>query len=465
MKPALDLHNEPIKDLIIKMTVPVMLAGVVTTSYSFIDMIFASRLGSIEVASIAFVTPLFIMLQALASGVIRGGVSIIATLLGQQEQDEASAYATQLRLVVIVLSLLFAIPGFILLPVLLELAGVTADLYVQSLIYSRILFLSLPILLIFQLYVTLFKSQGKMSVISKISIGGIICNTLLNALFLYVFKFEIDGLAYATLITNIIQMLIILVLYKQQDHEFQIGWRIPEKYSVIEIWKRLLKVGVPLSLSQASAHFGFLVLNIFIIQYSHQAVAAFAIGNRIHSLLFFPAKEIGNGLEPLLAQNWGRKSIDRVKEIIKLGMIYTVVFGLFAAIVIQLIKYPIAHFLTKDDPVTYQLVIDYVGLVGWTALPWAILHTLQGVFNSFQKTIFTLVINIVRLWGLRIPGILIFYYYLPSFAENGVWYTMFFSNVLTLLFAIVYFMMIVPPMLNKEDKLKKSEVTAEKEFA
>ncbi|WP_413699574.1 MATE family efflux transporter [Psychromonas sp. KJ10-10] len=465
MKPALDLHNEPIKDLIIKMTVPVMLAGLVTTSYGFIDMIFASRLGSVEVASIAFVTPLFIMLQALASGVIRGGVSIIATLLGQQKPEEASAYATQLRLVVISLSLIFSIPGFILLPVLLELAGVTAELFVQSLIYSRILFLSLPIILIFQLYVTLFKSQGKMSVISNIAIGGVVCNTVLNALFIYVFNYEIDGLAYATLITNVIQMLIILFLYKRQKHEFQIGWRTAKQFSIIEIWKRLLKVGVPLSLSQASAHFGFLVLNIFIIQYSHQAVAAFAIGNRIHSLLFFPAKEMGNGLEPLLAQNWGRKSIDRVKETIKIGMLYTVLFGIFAAIVIQLIKYPIAHFLTKDDPVTYQLVIDYVGLVGWTAIPWAILHTLQGVFNSFQKTIFTLIINVVRLWGLRIPGILMFYYFMPSIAESGVWYTMFFSNVLTMIFAIVYFLVIVPPMLKKEDDLRESMARTEKEFA
>jgi putative MATE family efflux protein len=394
------------------------------------------------------------MLQALASGVIRGGVSIIATLLGQKNPEEASAYATQLRLVVISLSIIFSIPGILLLPTILTMVGVSSELYLQALTYSKILFLSLPVTLIFQLYVTLFKSQGKMTVISKISIFGIACNTLLNAIFLYVFKFEIAGLAYATLITNIIQVLIILFLYKNQKHEFTIGWRISPKYSIPLIWKKLLKVGVPLSLSQASAHFGFLVLNIFIIQYSHQAVAAFAIGNRIHSLLFFPAKEIGSGLEPLLAQNWGRKSIGRVKETIKLGLVYTISFGILAAFVIQLIKYPIAHFLTKDDPVTNQHVINYVGLVGWTVLPWAILHTLQGVFNSFQKTIFTLVINIVRLWGLRIPGILMFYYFIPSISEYGVWYTMFFSNVLTLLFAIVYFIMIVPPMLKKEENMK-----------
>lgn len=451
MNPALDLHKEPIKDLIFKMTIPVMLAGVVTTSYGFIDMIFASRLGSVEVASIAFVTPLFIMLQALTSGVIRGGVSIIATLLGQKNQDEASAYATQLRLVVITLSVLFSIPGFFLLPTILSFIGVSGELYQDSLIYSQILFLSLPIALIFQLYITLFKSQGKMAIISKISIFGIACNALFNAIFIYLFNFEIDGLAYATLITNIIQMFVILFLYNKQKHEFTIGWKTSNKYSIVSIWKRLLKVGIPLSLTQASTHFGFLVLNIFIVQYGHQAVAAFAIGNRIHSLLFFPTKEFGNGLEPLLAQNWGRKSIDRVKETIKLGLIYSLFVGVLAAIIIQLIKYPIAHFLTKDDPLTYQHVINYVSLVGWTAIPWAILHTLQGIFNSFQKTIFTLVINIVRLWGLRIPGILMFYYFIPSVSEYGVWYTMFFSNVLTLFFAIAYFLMIIPPMLKKED--------------
>ena len=157
MKTTIDLHKDPISSLIFKMTTPVMLAGLVTTSYSFVDMVFASRLGSVEVASIAFVTPLFVMLQAFASGVTRGGVSIIATLLGQRQQEEASAYATQLRLLIVALSVIFTIPGIFILPAILDAVNVSTDLYEQSLTYAQILFLSVPAILIFQLYNNLFK--------------------------------------------------------------------------------------------------------------------------------------------------------------------------------------------------------------------------------------------------------------------------------------------------------------------
>ena len=455
MKTALDLHNDPIKKLIVKLTTPMMITGFVTTSYGFVDMIFASRLGTLEVASIAFVTPLFIMLKAFASGVTRGGVSIIATLLGEQEKELASAYATQLRLLILILSIIFAIPGLFLLPNILQVVGVSAELYQQALIYSQILFLSVPAMLIFQLYVSLFKSQGKMKVISVLSIFAVVCNALLNAVFLYLLAFKIDGLAYATLLTSAIQMLIIVFFYKKEKHSFNLGWRTAPAYSKATIWAKLLKVGLPLSFTQASSHFGFLVLNIFIVQFGHQAVAAFAIGNRINSLLFSPGKEIGGGLIPLIAQNWGRRAINRVKESIKLGLLYSLTFGILAAFTIQLIKYPIAHFLTKGEPETYQHVIDYVGLVGWTAIAWSVFHALQGIVNSFQKTMFTLVVNTVRLWGIRIPGILLFYAFLPSIAEYGIWYTMFISNTVTALFAIAYFMIIVPPMLSKQEEIEK----------
>jgi Na+-driven multidrug efflux pump len=195
-----------------------------------------------------------------------------------------------------------------------------------------------------------------------------------------------------------------------------------------------------------------MVLNIFIVQYGHQAVAAFAIGNSIHSLLFTPAREIGSGLIPLMAQNWGRGSINRVRQTIKLGMVYTVVFGIFAGIVIQLIKYPIAKFLTKDDLVTYHHIIDYVSLVGWTVIAWSIFHTLQAIFTSFQKTFFTMIVDIVRLWGLRIPGIILFYAYMPSLQEYGIWNTMFISNNVTALFAIAYFFYVIPPLIYRHEQ-------------
>lgn len=450
MKQDIDLHHDPIRKLLFSMTTPGMLAGLVITSYSLLNMVFASQLGSVEVASVAFVAPLFVMIQAFASGVIRGGVSIMATLLGQKLPLEASAYAIQLRLQIITLSVIFCVLGIVLLPFILGIANLSEELYQQSLIYSQILFLSIPMSLVHLLYESFFRSQGKMAIISKISIFGIVCNVALNALFIFVLKFDIDGLAYATMLTTLIQMLVAVVIYHRGKHEFSLGWRSDAQFSKWQIWRKLLVVGMPLSFSQASTHFGFMVLNIFIVQYGYEAVAAFAIGNAIHSLLFSPAKELGAGLIPLMAQNWGRGSINRINETIKLGMIYTLVFGVVSGVIIQLIKYPIARFLTKDDLVTYQHIMNYVSLVGWTVIPWAIFHTFQAIFNSFQKTMFTLFVDVVRLWGLRIPGIILFYAYVPSMQEYGIWNTMFISNMVTALFAMVYFVKVIPPMLNKQ---------------
>ncbi|WP_394154237.1 MATE family efflux transporter [Vibrio maritimus] len=451
MKASIDLHRDPIKHLIFRMTAPGMLAGLVVTSYSLLDMIFASHLGSIEVASVAFVAPLFVMLQALAYGIIKGGVSIIATLLGKQANDEASAYATQLRLQVMLTSIVISALGILLLPTVLDVADLSEELYQQTLIYSKVLFFAIPMTLCFQLYESFFRAQGKMAIISKLSIFGICCNALLNATFIFVLEFRIEGLAYATLLTSVIQMLVSMLIYHRDKHDFSIGWKTPKDISKATIWRKLFKVGLPLSFSQASTHFGFMVLNIYIVQYGHEAVAAFAIGNAINSLLFTPIREFGVGLVPLIAQNWGREAHLRVKETIKLGIVYAIILGVVAGVIIQTIKYPIAQFLTRDDLITYQHIINYVGLVGWTVIAWSIFHTLIAIFNSFQKTVFTMIVEVVRLWGLRIPGIILFYNLAPSLAEYGIWNTMFISNVVTALFAIAYYTCVIPPCFRRNN--------------
>ena len=65
-----DLDNDPNIQLIMRMTVPVMLAGLLTSTYGFVDMIFASLVGGVQVS---FVSPLFILLAAIIRGFARGG--------------------------------------------------------------------------------------------------------------------------------------------------------------------------------------------------------------------------------------------------------------------------------------------------------------------------------------------------------------------------------------------------------
>ena len=443
-----NLDKDPIIHLVVKMTAPVMLAGLLTTSYGFVDMIFASRLGGVQVASVAFVSPLFVMLTAMVRGIARGGVSIIAKLIGQKKNDQAAAYATQLRLLIITLALFFSISGALTSPLLLRLLQLSGPLFDQSLIYTRIMCFSLPANGVIALYITLFVSQGKTEIATYVSLLSLVSNVIMNSVSIYVLNLGIDGLAYATLGTKLIEGLFIVWLYHRKTHDFAIGWRIKSAFDPRAIIVHLLKVGTPLSFSQASTHFGFLLINVLIAPFGYEVVAAFAIGNRINSLMFSPTRVIGQGVVPIIAQNWGAGAMARVRQAINGGLQYSLICGLLGSGFIYFVKHPLGDFLTNGDETILYHTLNYVGLVGWTVIPWSVFQMLQSIFESFQKTTFTVWINLFRLWGVRIPGVLLATYYLPSLAEYGVWYTMFFSNILTLVFALIFFAIRIPSLLN-----------------
>ena len=449
-----NLDKDPITQLIVKMTAPVMLAGLLTTSYGFVDMIFASRLGGVQVASVAFVSPLFVMLTAVVRGISRGGVSIIAKQIGQEKRDQAAAYATQLRLLIIAVALFFSISGVLFASPLLRLLQLSGDLYDQSLIYTRIMCFSLPANAIVALYTTLFTSQGKMEISTQISLLSLVSNVIMNSVAIYLLNLGIDGLAYATLVTKFIEAIFITWLYHRTKHDFAIGWRIGSAFNIRQINIHLLKVGLPLSFSQASTHFGFLLINVLIAPFGYEVVAAFAIGNRINSLMFSPTRMIGQGVVPLIAHNWGAGVMGRVRQTVKISLQYSLICGVIGGIIIYFIKFPLGDFLTNGAGTIYRHVINYSGLVGWTVIPWSVFQMLQSIFESFQKTTFTVWINVFRLWGIRIPGVLLASTFLPALAEYGIWYTIFMSNILTLVFALVFFARQMPSVLKVESMIR-----------
>ena len=145
--------------------------------------------------------------------------------------------------------------------------------------------------------------------------------------------------------------------------------------------------------------------------------------------------------------------MNRVRQTVKIGLQYSFVCGVFGGVFIALVKRPLGEFLTNGDGTILYHVLNYVDLVGWTVIPWSVFQMLQSIFESFQKTVFTVWINVFRLWGVRIPGVLLASTFLTSLGEYGIWYTMFGSNILTLIFALVFFALQIPQLLG-ENRMK-----------
>ncbi|MDC7219233.1 MAG: MATE family efflux transporter [Spirochaetales bacterium] len=443
-KNSANLLTEPINKLLFRLSAPIMLSALLRTSYDMVDIIFASRLGGLQVASIAFVGPLFMALLHIGLGLSLGGVSIIAKEIGKGDRERASSFAKELLLLMIILGILMTVGGLLFSDSLLRLLGTSGEFFSQASIYTKIRFLSLIFALLFQLYLSFYNSQGKMRMSLYMTMVGLVLNALLNTLLIYVYKMGIAGLAYATLLTQVFQALIIMVLYHREDHNFDLNFLHLFKKPNLKQWQKLLRVGSPLSFSMGSSPLGHLLINSLIVSFGYEVVAAFAIGNQINTIFWDPATAIGQSIVPLLAQNWGNRALERMKKIIRNGMVYTVVFSTVCAFLIQLVLRPVGSFLSKGDPIITEHVVDYIRVCGWGIIPWGIFQTFSGIFNSFQKTKATMIMSIIRLWGIRVPAVILLKTFLPAIGAYAVWVTIPLSNLLTVIAAIVLYYSFVP---------------------
>lgn len=203
--------------------------------------------------------------------------------------------------------------------------------------------------------------------------------------------------------------------------------------------KEILRIALPATTSQAMTSIGFILLSIYVKNYGYAVLAAYGIGNRIHSVFFQVAQGVRNTLAVIVGQNLGNNNKERILEAFKKSMVLAVGTSILGAIIIQLFLKQFVTIFAKDPEVILN-AMNYMRLVSWTVIAWAVFQVVIGFFQGLGDTKKALNINIFRLWAIRIPLVIVLYYlgiyHIIDYKEYSVWYSMFYSNVFTGLYSI-----------------------------
>ncbi len=202
-----------------------------------------------------------------------------------------------------------------------------------------------------------------------------------------------------------------------------------------EIIKKVIKVAIPSSIGQSGSALGFMVLNSFIASYGTATIAAFAMVNRITSLIMQPAMGVGAALTSIVGQNLGSGQIERVKEAFKKSLKLTISFSVVGCILLIIWDNPIVEFFmqSKDDMSVISQGVTYLQYISISMPLMGIFSVLQGVFQGSGHTKYSMAMEVGRLWFVRLPMILMFKYF-TTIGEVGIWFSMSFSNVIVCLF-------------------------------
>ena len=339
------MANAPINKAILKLSIPVVCGMMVQVLYNLVDTFFVGMLGDANQLAAANITsPVFMMLLAIATIVSTGAASFISRCIGSGDTEKASKTLSTGFFICTALAILVGAVGLIFLKPLIELLAADASVFPYAYSYTfTILCGSIPIMLSYT-GGQLIRAEGAAMASIQGMVAGTLTNIILDPIFIFVFDMGITGAGIATVIANIVALLVHLRFFLSGKSVLKLSLKKISFSRVI--WGQTFAIGTPAALSQVLISVALVVCNNLILGYPDSAniLAGMGIVSKLNYIGTFIFMGFAAGCQPLVGYNFGAGDMPRVRKIIKNAMLITlgvgaalfIIFGVCAPILVGL---------------------------------------------------------------------------------------------------------------------------------
>ncbi|MEJ2053940.1 MAG: MATE family efflux transporter, partial [Calditrichaceae bacterium] len=189
MNSKLDLTEGPILKSLISLTVPIILANLLQTAYQLTDTFWVGRLGTDAVAAVSISFPIIFLTISLGSGLTVAGTIFVAQFKGKKDQQAVDHITSQTLFMVVIISSILAVIGYILTPAIIRLMGTESKVYAGAVSYLKISFIGMVFTFTYMAFQSLMRGVGDVKTPMYIVLGTVLLNLALDPLFIFGYGF------------------------------------------------------------------------------------------------------------------------------------------------------------------------------------------------------------------------------------------------------------------------------------
>ena len=319
------------KKALIKLSLPMMAGMSVQAIYMLIDTAFIGNwVGGDALAGLGIIFPPLFIIMGITFGLGSGATTVIAQSIGEKNKTNADNAAEHILILGIFLSLLFIIIGVLFGDSIIKSQADNANVIVNASDYFYTMLIGTPFMILSIFFRSILSGEGDTMMPMKVLGLGTLINLLLDPLLIY--HYAIRGAALATVISQMIVFIIFIyiIVYKKNTY---ITLNLKNfKYNP-EIFIKILKIGIPASLSMLIMSIGIFFYNIILSQtnYPVTSIAAYSTAHRIEHLFFIPIISLATSMVTLVGMFYGAKKLDLATTVInysiKLSLLISISFG------------------------------------------------------------------------------------------------------------------------------------------
>jgi len=434
-----DMTRGPMTGHLLAVAWPITVSFLIQTFYNLVDAFWLGKLGkSALVAPTVTMNIVFIGI-ALAMGLGRAGTTLISQYKGANLPENMKRAAGQSFILQIGVGVAVALVGWVFAPTLLRWLQTPEDAFAGTLVYMRWITGGIPLLFIFHVYQGIYSGLGDTIGPMRINVATFLLNIVLDPILIFglgpVPALGVAGAAIATVISRgIASILGMRALLLGPGFRIHIRDLKPDS----KMLRKQLQVGLPLSLGQAATSLGFTLLIGIVNSFGSSVTAAFGIGHRVIMMVSVPASALGMANATAVGQNLGAGFVDRaVLSVKRSALLITILLLPLTTATFFFGEHITQWFISDPQVIAYGQ--NLFRITSFSVFAFSLILVLFGAFQGSGHTVPYMVINMGRLWAVRIPATWLLAV-VWDMGPTGLWWAMNLSNLVAGVVALVWFL-------------------------
>ena len=415
------LTGDP-KKAIISLSGPMIVAMLLLSSYNIVNAVWVVGLGSDALAAVGFMTPLYMVLMGLGTGIGAGATSAIARRIGANDRNGANNCAVHTLLIALILSVIVTLPLVIFAGqiALLFGAGETAGLAAA---YGQVLFAGSFFILFVNIAYGILRAEGDARRTMHAMVAASLLNIVLDPLLIYGLGLGIAGAAWGTIFSLAAATIVLCYWFFIKKDTYVCFSRqvfIPSRSVVSDI----LSVGIPASVEYLLMSALNIILNLILVMVATtDAVAVFSVGFRIVSFGIVPIVAIGTSVVSVAGAAYGARHYEKIRVAHTFSIMFGLAIALSVSILTGIFASPIASVFSysQQSAQLYPAIAAFIGVMCffYPFVPLGLLSS--SVFQGVGKGPTSLFLTFMR--SLVFAAVFAYLFAIPmGMGEQGVWW-------------------------------------------
>ncbi|MEG0469063.1 MATE family efflux transporter [Amedibacillus sp. YH-ame10] len=385
-------------------SVPLLLGNLFQQMYNAVDSIVVGQnLGAHALAAVGSSAPIINLLVSFFMGISVGAGVIISRYFGARNKDMVQDAVHTSMSLTIISGLALTVIGVFLSPYILEWVGTPSDVMANSVLYLRIYFLGVLSVMIYNMGSGILRAVGDSKNPLYFLIISSVTNVILDIVFVVYFHMGIEGAAWATLISQTISAVLVVILLCRTKQDYQL--RLKDIKCHKDMMVEIIRIGLPSGIQNAIVSFSNVIVQSNINAFGSLAMAGCGSYTKIDGFAILPVMSFSMAFTTFTGQNIGAKKFDRVKKGAKTGIIMSVITTvIISALLLILGPYVLSIFSNDARVINYGLRMMYILAPFYIFL--AVSHSFNGIIRGAGVTTIPMIVMVTCWCGLRMLWIL-----------------------------------------------------------